>query len=67
VWLSHELPLFVEGDILGTVGVFLSGAGSLATALGAIHFERKHAERECQKRFQSFLDGMKYETRNEEP
>jgi len=48
----------VSGDILGTVGVFLSGMGSLLTALGAIHYERKRGEKICQDRFDSFLEGM---------
>lgn len=49
----------VSGDILGTIGVFLSGAGSLLTAFGAIHYEKKRGEKECDRRFQAFLDGMK--------
>jgi hypothetical protein len=49
----------VEGDILGTVGVFLSGAGSILTALGAIHYERKRGEKACQERFNAFREGMK--------
>ena len=48
----------VSGDILGTVGVFLSGAGSLLTALGAIHYEKKRGERICDERFQAFRDGI---------
>jgi hypothetical protein len=60
VWPSHDL-LFavVEGDILGTIGVFLSGAGSILTALGAIHYERKRGEKICEQRFQAYLDGIK--------
>ena len=49
----------VGGDILGTVGVFLSGMGTLLTAVGAFHFERKRSQKECQQRFDAFLDGMK--------
>ena len=49
----------VGGDILGTVGIFLSGMGTLLTAVGAFHFERKRAEKECKRRFEAFLDGMK--------
>jgi hypothetical protein len=48
-----------EGDILGTVGVFLSGAGSILTALGAIHYERRRGEKDCQRRFDAYLEGMK--------
>ena len=50
--------LVVEGDILGTVGVFLSGAGSILTALGAIHYERKRGEKMCNERFKAFREGM---------
>ena len=49
----------VSGDILGTIGVFLSGMGTLLTALGAFHFERKRGQKECQQRFDAFLAGMK--------
>lgn len=48
----------VEGDILGTVGVFLSGAGSILTALGAIHYERKRGEKVCDQRFAAFHAGL---------
>jgi hypothetical protein len=48
----------VEGDILGTIGIFLSGAGSILTALGAIHYERKRGEKECDKRFAAFREGL---------
>jgi hypothetical protein len=48
----------VEGDILGTVGVFLSGAGSILTALGAIHYERRRGEKVCDDRFKAFREGM---------
>lgn len=48
----------VGGDILGTVGVFLSGAGSILTALGAIHYERKRGEKVCNERFQAFREGI---------
>jgi hypothetical protein len=49
----------VEGDILGTIGVFLSGAGSILTALGAIHYERKRGEKVCDQRFEAFREGLK--------
>jgi hypothetical protein len=49
----------VEGDLLGTIGVFLSGAGSLLTAFGAFHYERRRGEKECDKRFELFREGMK--------
>jgi hypothetical protein len=49
----------IGGDLLGTVGVFLSGAGSLLTALGAIHYERKRAEKDCEERFAAFREGMR--------
>ena len=48
----------VTGDILGTVGVFLSGAGTLLTAFGAFHYERKRGEKECDRRFAAFRAGM---------
>ena len=47
------------GDLLGTIGVFLSGAGSLLTAFGAIHYEKKRGEKDCDRRFNAFMDGMK--------
>jgi hypothetical protein len=47
-----------EGDILGTVGVFLSGAGSILTALGAIHYERRRGEKTCNERLAAFKEGM---------
>jgi hypothetical protein len=55
VWLAIE----GSGDILGTIGVFLSGAGSILTALGAIHYERKRGEKDCQRRFDAFQEGLK--------
>jgi len=48
----------IEGDLLGTIGVFLSDAGSLLTALGAIHYEQKRGKRICDERFQAFRDGL---------
>jgi hypothetical protein len=61
--VNHEiitiLAFATEGDILGTIGVFLSGAGSILTALGAIHYERKRGEKICQERFNAFREGMK--------
>lgn len=53
------LVVEVSGDILGTVGIFLSGAGSLLTAFGAIHYEKKRGEKECDKRFAAFHAGLK--------
>jgi hypothetical protein len=47
-----------EGDILGTIGVFLSGAGSILTALGAIHYERRRGEKTCNERLAAFKEGM---------
>jgi hypothetical protein len=49
----------VSGDILGTLGIFLSGAGSILTALGAIHYERRRGEENCQARIDSLLQGFK--------
>jgi len=49
----------VSGDILGTIGVFLSGAGSILTAFGAIHYERRRGEKICNERIQAFKEGMK--------
>jgi hypothetical protein len=49
----------VSGDILGTVGVFLSGAGTLLTAFGAFHYERKRGEAECAKRFEAMREGLR--------
>jgi hypothetical protein len=48
-----------SGDILGTIGVFLSGAGSILTALGAIHYERRRGEKMCRDRFEAFREGMR--------
>jgi uncharacterized membrane protein YdjX (TVP38/TMEM64 family) len=48
-----------SGDILGTVGVFLSGMGTLLTAFVAFHYERKRGEQECERRFQAFREGMR--------
>jgi hypothetical protein len=48
----------IEGDILGTIGVFLSGAGSILTALGAIHYERKQGKKQCDERFEAFREGL---------
>lgn|GEM_PF-4593757 len=61
------LGVEATGDILGTVGVFLSGAGSILTALGAIHYERKRGEKICEQRFQSYLDGIKMRDSLREP
>jgi len=47
------------GEVLGVLGVFLSGVGSVLTALGAIHYERKRGEKECQRRFDAFVEGAK--------
>ena len=49
----------IEGDLLGTIGIFLSGAGSILTAIGAIHYERKRGQKDCDQRFQAFREGMK--------
>lgn len=49
----------IEGDILGTIGIFLSGAGSILTALGAIHYERRRGEKVCDERFAAFREGLK--------
>jgi hypothetical protein len=48
-----------SGDILGTVGVFLSGAGTLLTAFGAFHYERKRGEKECDRRFAAYKEGIR--------
>jgi hypothetical protein len=48
-----------EGDILGTVGVFLSGAGSVLTGALAIRWEKKRGDKECAERFNAFMRGMK--------
>jgi len=49
----------ISGDILGTVGIFLSGAGSILTALGAIHYERRRGEKTCQARIDALMQGYK--------
>jgi hypothetical protein len=59
------IAVMTEGDILGTVGVFLSGMGSLLTALGAIHYERKRGEKICDDRFKAFREGMDIERNRE--
>lgn len=48
----------ISGDILGTLGIFLSGAGSILTAFGAIHYERKRGEKDCAQRIEAFWQGM---------
>jgi len=55
--ISGVIGVSAEGDILGTVGVFLSGMGTLLTAFGAFHYERKRGEKECQERFKAFYEG----------
>jgi hypothetical protein len=57
----------ISGDILGTVGIFLSGAGSILTAFGAIHYERRRGEKDCQRRIDAFLQGMKMREELEKP
>jgi hypothetical protein len=39
--------------------VFLSGAGSILTALGAIHYERRRGEKICREKFEAFNEGMR--------
>jgi hypothetical protein len=39
--------------------VFLSGAGSILTALGAIHYERRRGEKACKEKFDAFNEGMR--------
>jgi hypothetical protein len=53
------VDLAPSGDILGTLGVFLSGAGSILTALGAIHYERRRGEKICRERLEAFREGMR--------
>jgi hypothetical protein len=48
----------VSGDVLGTLGIFLSGAGSILTAIGAIHYERKRGLKDCDKRMEALWQGM---------
>ncbi len=63
------VDLAPSGDILGTLGVFLSGAGTLLTAFGAFHYERKRGEKECDRRFAAFREGlqMRHELDEGEP
>jgi hypothetical protein len=56
---AELLAVEATGDILGTVGVFLSGAGSILTALGAIHYERRRGEKICRERLEAFREGMR--------
>jgi hypothetical protein len=56
---SHLVFAGSEGDVLGTIGVFLSGAGSIMTALGAIHYERRRGEKICREKFEAFNEGMR--------
>jgi hypothetical protein len=58
IQLSGKENMGIEGDILGTIGVFLSGAGSILTALGAIHYERRRGEKNCDERFAAFREGL---------
>jgi hypothetical protein len=48
-----------EGDLLGMIGIFLSGAGSILTALGSIHYERKRGEKICNERLDAFREGLR--------
>jgi len=57
----------IEGDLLGTVGVFLSGMGTLLTAFGAFHFERKRGRQECKEKFDAFREGMKLGEKRSKP
>jgi hypothetical protein len=50
--------MLIIGAVLETIGVFLSGAASILSALGAIHYERKRGEKVCNDRFKAFREGM---------
>lgn len=49
----------IEGDVLGVLGIFLSGASSILSAFGAIRFERKRGEKICNERLEAFREGIR--------
>lgn len=44
-------------EVIAALGAFLTGAGSVLSAIVAIHFERKNARRECEERINALLKG----------
>ena len=46
------------GDLLGTIGIFLSGIGSVLTGWLAIRFESKRGRKVCEERIDAFLKGI---------
>jgi hypothetical protein len=48
-----------SGDVLGTIGIFLSGMGSVLTGWLALRYERKRSEETCKERIDAFAEGIK--------
>jgi hypothetical protein len=48
----------VSTDLLTALGAFLSGMGSVLSAIWYVRAMRKRAELECEKRLQAFKDGL---------
>ena len=46
---------------LATLGAFLSGAGAVLGAIGALRLERRRGLRECERRLEAFREGLKWE------
>jgi hypothetical protein len=63
---GEQMGIIPEGDLLGTVGVFLSGMGTLLTAFGAFHFERKRGRQECEEKFAKFYEGLELSEKRSE-
>jgi hypothetical protein len=48
----------VSSERLAAIGAFLSGVGSVLSALWYVKAMRKRAEAECEKRLQAFKEGL---------
>lgn len=57
--MLYETTTVDTGNILGTIGIFLSGAGSVLTGYLAIRWEKKRGKQECDDRFQALHEGLK--------
>jgi hypothetical protein len=49
----------MNGQILESLGAFLSGFGSVLTAYLALRYERQRSKEECDKRMAAFREGLK--------
>jgi hypothetical protein len=52
------LAVDATGEILGTVGIFLSGMGSVLTGWLALRYESKRGKEDCEKRIDAFMKGI---------